>query len=1050
MATYLQGVTDYIPQFQPFQPDLNFYANVMQTKQNEYDSNYKALNNLYGQYFYSDLTHGDNLKKKDELLKTIDFNLKRVSGLDLSLEQNVDQATQVFKPFYQDKHLMKDMAWTKNKNRQKEYGIGLKNNRDEKLRAQYWDDAIRAIDYRTEEFKNASLDDTMNFDNVSYTPYVNIIEKAQKIAKDAGFADVEKVDMTPDGRFMVKTKGGLNVVEDLSKLLEAQFTSDPAVIDVYKTKAYVNRKDYMYQNAPAKGGNLEVAEREYLSKQYKTISEYSKNRYENDKDENDVVTNKEKTTINNLENGNGNIHTNDYLELLKKDKAISNTVLSNSESINNEINNPTNNTLSVSTGTNDPFSDIETLRQKVDIGTASMLLSRDIGESAYLFAKSHVKVDYEANPFAVQAEAHMYRVDEQNRALAAKRQDDEVKFQRDIYLKGLESDLTNGRKITDGNGQIVDNPLVYGGQEEFMNQTGAGVSDPRSGIMENREQRTEWAGENITPWLNSTLDMLHNEYATNHISKAKISAILNGTSEEYEKKRNPKDLMTTMQFRAEYDKNPAAFLKKYGNDKLVKMQSEIDAYVKKENGGNRASLNDYYKATYFPKAGEAYSERDKFQSHVSALKNINKIDEQNVAAIKTNLKAAISMGSDELNSKIADAALNGADLASNIEFIIKASKFIKEMPKQDKYFEKGFLSGSNTNWYLTSFKGHKTNLSTPELAELRRRLEQSKKEEIKQGIGEKSMIAGSNNVITDYIEELNNPAGNLYNVYKNLAKAYVDIASGNSIKRYDVVGGTPTSTGFGKAGKYSVKVMSYEVMPKVAGAVGNGIFNESLSDINRNFDPSRDNEFTATFGGLTKGSIDGSIKYGNTKRIKELLNQIKLNNGYKNFKIQHAIVAGENSNKSAMIFKVSAADLAPFVINKNNPGGLISESEYQSAVVNGLSFIAPNNTWQNKAAKDAKIGPIEGIINAQGYYEGSIPDDPMLNYKIVPNADMPGNYSVFTNVRKLMPDGTWDYSKDYKASLQLGGDVNLITSELNKKLQEVADYNNLVYNSINK
>ena len=94
MATYLQGVTDFIPDYQPFQPDYNFYANALQTKQTQYDSNWKQLNNLYGQLYSADLTHGDNIKKKDELLKQIDFNLKRVSGLDLSLEQNVNQAMQ--------------------------------------------------------------------------------------------------------------------------------------------------------------------------------------------------------------------------------------------------------------------------------------------------------------------------------------------------------------------------------------------------------------------------------------------------------------------------------------------------------------------------------------------------------------------------------------------------------------------------------------------------------------------------------------------------------------------------------------------------------------------------------------------------------------------------------------------------------------------------------------------------------------------------------------------------------------------------------------------
>ena len=131
MATYLQGVTDYIPQLQPFQPDLNLYANVLQTKQTQYDTAYKSLNKVYGQYFYADLTRNGNIERKDEILKNIDFNIKRISSLDLSLDQNVSQATQVFKPFYEDKHLMKDMAWTKNYNNQKGRAEGLKNSFEE-------------------------------------------------------------------------------------------------------------------------------------------------------------------------------------------------------------------------------------------------------------------------------------------------------------------------------------------------------------------------------------------------------------------------------------------------------------------------------------------------------------------------------------------------------------------------------------------------------------------------------------------------------------------------------------------------------------------------------------------------------------------------------------------------------------------------------------------------------------------------------------------------------------------------------------------------------
>ena len=93
MATYLQNVTDFIPQLQPFQPDLNFYANVMQTKQTQYDTNWNSLNKMYSQYYYADLTREDTTEKKESYLKNIDFQLKKVSQLDLSLEQNVNQAS---------------------------------------------------------------------------------------------------------------------------------------------------------------------------------------------------------------------------------------------------------------------------------------------------------------------------------------------------------------------------------------------------------------------------------------------------------------------------------------------------------------------------------------------------------------------------------------------------------------------------------------------------------------------------------------------------------------------------------------------------------------------------------------------------------------------------------------------------------------------------------------------------------------------------------------------------------------------------------------------
>ena len=47
MATYLPGVQDYIPSLEPFKPDYKFLSDVLTIRQDRYDTNFKALNNLY-------------------------------------------------------------------------------------------------------------------------------------------------------------------------------------------------------------------------------------------------------------------------------------------------------------------------------------------------------------------------------------------------------------------------------------------------------------------------------------------------------------------------------------------------------------------------------------------------------------------------------------------------------------------------------------------------------------------------------------------------------------------------------------------------------------------------------------------------------------------------------------------------------------------------------------------------------------------------------------------------------------------------------------------
>jgi hypothetical protein len=240
MATYIQGLTQYLPQIQPFQRDFNFYANVMQKKQTEYDSGHEQMNKLYGSVFYSDVSRDDMKERKDEILKAIDFNLKKVSALDVSLKQNQRQAQQVFRPFYEDKELMKDIVYTKTYQQEVRRGLSAKECVGKDCPETYWDGGIRLLEHQMNRFKNASLNEAMQMRNPSYTPYFNIMKEGAKLIKENGF---EIVTQGPQGGYMVKEKNGPQAIMSFNDFLFQQFSNDPRAVDFYNAKAQLSFYD---------------------------------------------------------------------------------------------------------------------------------------------------------------------------------------------------------------------------------------------------------------------------------------------------------------------------------------------------------------------------------------------------------------------------------------------------------------------------------------------------------------------------------------------------------------------------------------------------------------------------------------------------------------------------------------------------------------------------------------------------------------------------------------------------------------------------------------
>ena len=246
MATYIQGQTDYISQIQPTEPNLAFDAQILQTKQAKYDANHKKVSDLYGSLLNSAMTRSDNIQARDEFFKIINDDIRRMGGLDFSLDQNVQAAAGVFQSIYENKNIVKDMVWTKNYNNEVNRMESFKNCIDEeKCGGMYWEEGDKYMQYKRMEYKNASAGDALGMGDVTFVPYKSVMKEAIKLAKDAGL-NIEYDKLSADGNYMVTTKNGEILRSPLTALFNKTIGQNPQFAEMFKTKAYVDRNDWAY------------------------------------------------------------------------------------------------------------------------------------------------------------------------------------------------------------------------------------------------------------------------------------------------------------------------------------------------------------------------------------------------------------------------------------------------------------------------------------------------------------------------------------------------------------------------------------------------------------------------------------------------------------------------------------------------------------------------------------------------------------------------------------------------------------------------------------
>lgn len=465
MATYLQGSTDYIPQIQPFQPDFNFYQNLLEAKQAQYQAGYSKISSLYGSLLNSRLTRQDTTEARDDYFTRIQNDIEKYSGMDLSKIENVNNALQVFQPLLDDKYLQRDMVFSRAMDVQRGRSNYFKNCMNEKeCGGRWWDVGDSALSYLEQDFMKASKDDIFSIQNPEYVPYTNAYKTAiDNIYKYKDMFNMEYPSLTKDGRYKIITTNGEQLIPTLESYLSMTIGKDPQIRRMYETQSYVDRKSYVSSKAPEMGE--EAAEREYINSVFTAADDYNKALQKGlTQDLKDVEDKKTLKKSNADTYGSDPDTDGDIMEQLfglDEQKKVIEDAKTDADNL---------------TGMTDPSVNegvsLDVLRRRADYLKSELYSAETISKAAAAYAMGTKKVKMEADPYGLADYNHKLRIAEMDYEdkLTRKRTADEEKMMR--QLMGSDG---NGTPMQVGKGNTDPNRMADDVLQEKITEIQQGV-----------------------------------------------------------------------------------------------------------------------------------------------------------------------------------------------------------------------------------------------------------------------------------------------------------------------------------------------------------------------------------------------------------------------------------------------------------------------------------------------------------------------------------------------------------------------------------------------
>jgi hypothetical protein len=217
MATYLPNITDVIPEPALFTPNFSFIDTMLRRRQGLYEQGFAQVNNAYN-FVNRNVSHAYSSKVRDEFLKQANQNLKNLSSLDLSQQQNVKAAASVFEPFVKNRLVLGDMAFTAHLDQQESIGESFRLKDGGK---EYSEDNMTYLRQQRQAFANDDISNVGKYyaNRRSFTPYYDWNKEMQEAMKN--FKPSSTKIERPNGMFMVTEKNASYTKEEINKYLNA-------------------------------------------------------------------------------------------------------------------------------------------------------------------------------------------------------------------------------------------------------------------------------------------------------------------------------------------------------------------------------------------------------------------------------------------------------------------------------------------------------------------------------------------------------------------------------------------------------------------------------------------------------------------------------------------------------------------------------------------------------------------------------------------------------------------------------------------------------------